>query len=93
MKLMVERLPRRAGAPARRLILTVVLVCLTATGASAQGGATSSVSGVVKDTAGGVIPGASVVVTSNATETKFEAVSNTHRGVLRAGAVGRHVYA
>ena len=32
---------------------------------------------MVTDTAGGVIPGASVVVTSNATETKFEAVSNS----------------
>jgi len=42
-----------------------------------QGGATSSISGVVKDSAGGVIPGASVVVTSNATGTKFDAVTNS----------------
>jgi hypothetical protein len=42
-----------------------------------QGGATSSISGVVADSAGGVIPGASVVVASNATGSKFEAVTNT----------------
>ncbi len=38
---------------------------------------TSSISGVVTDTAKGVIPGATVVVTSTATGTKFEAVTNT----------------
>lgn len=40
-------------------------------------GATSSISGVVHDAAGGVIPGANVVITSNATQTKYEAVTNT----------------
>ena len=56
-------------------VLTLSLLC--STGAYAQGGATSSITGVVKDTAGGVIPGASVVVSSNSTGTKFEAVTNT----------------
>lgn len=45
--------------------------------AYAQGGATSSVTGIVKDSAGGVIPGASVVVASNATGTKFEALTTS----------------
>jgi Carboxypeptidase regulatory-like domain len=62
---------------AGRLLLTAVFVCLIASGAHAQGGATSSITGVVRDSAGGVIPGASVVVTSNNTETKFEAVTST----------------
>ena len=37
-----------------------------------QGGATSTISGVVTDSAGGVVPGATIVVTSSATGTKFE---------------------
>src|SRR5919109_2270014 len=44
--------------------------------AAAQGGATSSITGVVKDTEGGVIPGVTVVVISNATRGEFEAVTN-----------------
>jgi hypothetical protein len=42
-----------------------------------QGGATSTISGVVTDSAGGVVPGATIVVTSNATGTKFESVTNS----------------
>ncbi len=60
-----------------RPISASVLFCLIAIGAYAQGGATSAISGIVRDTAGGVIPGASVIVTSNATETKFEGVTNS----------------
>jgi hypothetical protein len=60
-----------------RLALTSVLLFTLAAIAHAQGGATSAINGVVQDSAGGVIPGASVVVTSNATGTKFEAVSNS----------------
>ena len=52
------------------------LIMLTPALASAQGGATSSVAGVVKDEGGGVMPGALVLVTSNATGTKSEAVTN-----------------
>jgi hypothetical protein len=55
----------------------LLLTVLWAAPASAQGGATSSISGVVTDTAGGVVPGATVVVTSNATATKFETVTGT----------------
>ena len=60
-----------------RVVLSAALGLLIATSAYAQGGATSVVSGVVTDAAGGVIPGASVVVASNATGTKYETVSNT----------------
>ncbi len=55
-------------------VLTALL--LFASFAFAQGGATSSITGVVKDEGGGVLPGATVVVASNATGTKFEAVTN-----------------
>ena len=53
-----------------------MLACVFALGVStlafAQGGATSSLSGVVVDSGGGVIPGATVVVKNNATGTQFE---------------------
>ncbi len=58
------------------MVASVVVLLVTAS-AHAQGSATSAVSGVITDTAGGVIPGANVVVTSNATGTKFEAVTNS----------------
>ena len=59
----------------RRLLGAAVLVAAAATPTFAQG-TSSSISGVVLDTAGGAIPGASVVVASDATGTKFEAVTN-----------------
>jgi hypothetical protein len=55
-----------------------VFLSVVAVRAHAQ--ATSSIAGVVKDSAGGVIPGANVVVASNATGTKFEAVTSTDGG-------------
>jgi Carboxypeptidase regulatory-like domain/TonB dependent receptor-like, beta-barrel len=58
------------------LLLASLLVVLSSASASAQGGATSSITGVVHDSSGGVLPGANVIVTSNATGTKSEAVSN-----------------
>lgn len=64
---------------------------MLATRAYGQGGATSAISGVVKDTAGGVIPGATVVVTSNATATKFETVTNT-TGAFSVPALSAGVY-
>ena len=60
-----------------RLIVALCFLSVTAAHASGQGGATSSISGVVTDTAGGVIPGATVVITSNATNTKSETVTNS----------------
>lgn len=46
-------------------------------GASAQGGATSAITGVVKDEGGGVLPGATVVAASDATGSKYEAVTSS----------------
>jgi hypothetical protein len=60
-----------------RVLLAVALLIGFAAPAFAQGGVTSSISGVVQDTAGGVIPGATVVVTSNATETKFTVITGS----------------
>jgi hypothetical protein len=59
----------------RRLLLAAVLIAGSSTLAFAQ--ATTTLSGVVKDSAGGVIPGATVVVKDNATGTTLEAVTNT----------------
>jgi hypothetical protein len=54
--------------------LVCVLALSVATSAFAQ---TTSISGVVKDSAGGVIPGATVVVKDNTTGTAYEAVTNS----------------
>ena len=51
-------------------------VVVLASSAFAQGGATSSIAGVVKDEGGGVLPGVTVVVTSNATGSKYEVITN-----------------
>jgi hypothetical protein len=60
----------------RSLLCAALFLLVAATTLHAQGGATSSITGVVADSDGGVIPGANVVVTSNATGSKFEAVTN-----------------
>ena len=59
----------------RRLVVTIALLALAAGSAFAQGASTSSISGTVTDSGGGVIPGATVSVT-NDTGTPFTAVSN-----------------
>ena len=61
----------------RRLLLAGMVLAISAASVLAQGASgSSSISGLVVDTAGGAIPGASVVVESTATGTKFEAVTN-----------------
>jgi hypothetical protein len=60
----------------RVIVIVVCLLSLSAL-ASAQG-ASSSITGVVSDTAGGVVPGAAVVVTSNATGTKYQTITNAN---------------
>jgi len=60
----------------RRLLLTAVILAAAAASVLAQGASSSSISGLVLDTAGGSIPGASVVVASDATGTRFEALTN-----------------
>jgi hypothetical protein len=66
------------GDMTRGLRAFVVLLYLFAPGAPAfgQGGTTSTLSGVVVDTSGGVIPGASVVAQHSATNVTTSAVSN-----------------
>ena len=66
-----------ASVKALRLVLSVALVLCSASLALAQGSANSSLAGVVVDTAGGVVPGATVTVKNNATADTFETVSNT----------------
>ena len=60
-----------------KVLVFFALLLPLALPAYGQGGATSAITGVVHDTAGGVIPGASVVVKSNATGTTFEAVTSS----------------
>jgi len=59
-----------------RVLLIAALVVNPTTLAFAQG--TSSITGAVTDSAGGVIPGATVVVTNNATGAKSEAVTSAN---------------
>jgi len=55
-----------------------VVLALVSTFASAQGASsTSSLSGLVVDSSGGVIPGADVVVKNNATATEYRATSDS----------------
>src|SRR5512134_1246716 len=61
---------------ARQVLSIVAFVCLLA-GVSYAGQVTSSISGVVQDSAGGFIPGASIIVTSVATGTKYNAITNS----------------
>jgi hypothetical protein len=63
----------------RSLILLPALVLALAFSAPAygQGGATSSLAGVVTDSAGAIVPGATVTVRNNATGSSFEAFTNT----------------
>ena len=60
-----------------RFICALALAFGSATSALAQGGANSSLAGVIVDAAGGVVPGATVTVRNNATASTFETVSNT----------------
>jgi len=59
----------------KQLALSLVLVALACSPAFAQGASTSSISGTVVDSGGGVIPGATVVVTSESGQT-FNVVTN-----------------
>jgi Carboxypeptidase regulatory-like domain len=60
-----------------RVLVCVALLLPLAIPAYGQGGAASAISGIVQDTAGGVIPGATVVVKSDATGTTFQAVTSS----------------
>ena len=61
-----------------RLCAAAALIVLTSINANAQtGSGTSSLSGIVVDSAGGVVPGATVVVTNSATGVKRTFVTNS----------------
>ena len=61
-----------------RLVLALLMLTGVSTHALAQGGSTSSISGVVVDSSGGVIPGATVTVKNEATNASFETVTATN---------------
>ena len=61
---------------AMRLVVAVVLAAWSEPFAYSQGTASASLSGTAVDTAGGIIPGAAVLVKSKATETTFNATTN-----------------
>src|SRR5688572_20863870 len=73
------------------LVLSLSLLTLGPAAAAAQGGATSSITGVVKDEGGGVLPGATVVVASNATSARSEAITN-NSGTYSVPALSAGVY-
>jgi hypothetical protein len=73
-----------------RPVMAAVLLALCSTFVSAQGGATSSISGTVMDSAGGAVPGASVIV-KNESGTSFETVSNAE-GVFSVPSVNAGTY-
>src|SRR5262245_55572099 len=59
-----------------RAAAAVLLATFTATGVFAQGSSTASISGVVVDNGGDVIPGATVVVTNSRTGETFNTVTS-----------------
>src|SRR6266571_1928284 len=59
-----------------RVLTAMMIVCLTGVGALAQGSSTASISGVVVDSAGGVVPGADVTVRNNGRAETFTAVTS-----------------
>ncbi|HET7696029.1 MAG TPA: TonB-dependent receptor [Vicinamibacterales bacterium] len=61
----------------QRLLVLALVVCAFSNSAFAQGSGTTSLSGVVTDTGGGVIPGATVVVKNDATGVTYETVSSS----------------
>lgn len=73
------------------LALVLVLAPAAARVTAAQGGATSSITGVVKDHGGGVLPGASIIVKSAATGTTFESVT-TATGSFSVPALAAGLY-
>ena len=74
----------------RQLVLALMVVCLPAA-AYAQGSGTTSLSGIVTDTGGGVIPGATVVVKNDATGVTYEAVT-TGTGAFNVPALDAGTY-
>ena len=79
---------QRAGIVALLVIGALVLACPTSW---AQYN-TAEITGVIKDAAGGVLPGVHVVATHRATGLKVERVSDGAGLYLPAGAAGRRLH-
>jgi hypothetical protein len=78
--------------PLIRLLSVMLYLSLISTFAFAQGGGmTSSISGVVVDTSGGVIPGAEVTVKNNATSSEFKTIT-AGNGTFSIPALGAGIY-
>jgi hypothetical protein len=58
-------------------VCLVAILCVWASFVQAQSSTGSSLSGVVADAGGGVIPGATVIVKNNGTAEAFETVTNS----------------
>lgn len=69
-----------------RVVAAALITLLTSAGAFAQGSSTASISGVVVDSDGAVIPGADIVVKNNGTGETFTAVT-TGAGVFSVPAL------
>jgi hypothetical protein len=71
------------------ILFAVILVCLVAAGASAQTAGTASIEGIVRDSTGGVLPGAGVIVrnmeTNVARETTTDAAGRYRAPALPPG--------
>ncbi len=74
-----------------RLTLALVIVALASPMAFAQGGAASSITGVVLDSDGGAVPGATVVAKNNATNETYTTVSGSN-GSFTIPAIGIGTY-
>ena len=59
------------------VVLLSSMLWLGTASAFAQGGVTSTITGVVRDEGGGVLPGATVLVVSNATGSRFETITSS----------------
>src|SRR5687768_1791472 len=74
-----------------RSLAAVIVLLVSAEFAYAQGSGTTSLSGVVTDSGGGVIPGATVVVKNAATGVTFEAIT-TSTGAFNVPALDPGTY-
>lgn len=74
-----------------RLLSPLGILVMSASVAFGQGGATSAIAGLVVDTSGGVMPGADVVATNNATREVFRAVTS-EQGTFTIPAVNAGTY-
>ena len=75
-----------------RFLLVGLMAALISTPAFAQGGATSSITGVVTDIDGGVIPGATVVARNDATNISYPPVVSGSNGAFAIPAVPTGTY-